>query len=419
LKFIKNWLIELGIPKDIVEYLIAVAIFVLISAASYLIYLIAKKIFLVRISNFLQKSNIAWDDIVLKRKIFNRLINFVPAIFIYFMIPALPAISEYVQRIILAYLIILIIMVLISALNIFQDLYSRHEISRQRPIKGYIQVVKIFLYIVGGVFFLSTLVNHSPWGILTGLGAMTAVILLIFKDTILGLVASFQFVANNLVSIGDWIEMPKFSADGEVIDITLNTVKVQNWDKTISSIPTYTMVSDSFKNWRGMTESGGRRIKRAIFIDINSIQFCDDEMLERLAAIHSITGYVRRRQAEINFHNRQKKIPTEDISGRRMTNIGTFRMYILTYLRSHPMIHQDMTLLVRQLAPGENGLPLEIYVFSKDQVWANYETIQSDILDHILASAPSFGLRIFQNPTAYDFGKLIFSREIPPDIPST
>ena len=244
-------------------------------------------------------------------------------------------------------------------------------------------------------------------GILTGLGAMTAVLILVFKDSILGFVASMQLSMNDMVRIGDWIEMPKFGADGDVIDVTLHTVKVQNWDKTITTIPSYALISDSFKNWRGMSESGGRRIKRAVNIDVNSIRFCDEAMLHRFEKNNLLKGYLQTKQSELTEYNtKHGNDPQDLINARHLTNVGTFRAYMVEYLKNHPNIHQNMTFLVRQLPPGEHGLPIELYVFSNDQDWVNYEGIQSDIFDHLLAIAPQFGLRIFQRPSGADLEAL-------------
>jgi miniconductance mechanosensitive channel len=237
---------------------------------------------------------------------------------------------------------------------------------------------------------------------------LAAVLLLVFRDTILGFVASIQLSANNMVKPGDWIEMPSHNADGTVLDISLNTVKVQNWDKTIATVPTYALVSESFRNWKGMEESGGRRIKRSINIDMNSVRFVDDELAEKFKKIHLLKAYVESREEEILKYNEENKIDGSIlVNGRRMTNLGTFRKYVEEYLRKHPKIHNDMTFLVRQLQPDERGLPIEIYVFSNDQAWANYETIQADIFDHILAVIPEFELRVFQNPSGRDFQNLV------------
>ena len=228
--------------------------------------------------------------------------------------------------------------------------------------------------------------------------------MLVFRDSILGFVAGIQLAANRMVSVGDWIEMPAYGADGDVLEVALTTVKVQNWDKTITTIPTYALISESFKNWRGMSESGGRRIKRSVSIDMSSIKFCDLEMLERFEKIQYISGYIEQKKNELKDFNRAMSVDTASlVNGRRMTNIGTFRAYVQAYLQNHPKINKDMTFLIRQLPPTENGLPIEIYVFSNDKVWANYEAIQADIFDHVLAVVPEFDLRVYQNPTGADF----------------
>ncbi len=283
------------------------------------------------------------------------------------------------------------------------EIYRTLEVSKTRPIKGYIQVAKIFLYVVGGVSVLTTLMGRSPWGVLSGIGAMTAVILFVFKDTILGLVAGMQLAWNDMLRPGDWIAMPKYGADGTVTDISLHTVKVQNWNKTVATVPTYALISESFVNWRGMEESGGRRIKRSISIDLSSIKFCTEEMLDRFEKFQFLTEYIRSKREEIAADNKKHDFdPSQKVNGRRLTNLGTFRAYMKAYLEHHPKIRRDMTFLVRHLPPTEHGLPIEIYVFSSDQAWANYEAIQADIFDHLFAVIPEFDLRVFQYPTGND-----------------
>jgi miniconductance mechanosensitive channel len=260
------------------------------------------------------------------------------------------------------------------------------------------------------VLIISRLLDKSPWALLSGIGALTAVIMLVFKDSILGFVASVQLTTNDMVRRGDWIEMPKYGADGDVIEVSLNTVKVQNWDKTISTIPTYQLMQDTFKNWRGMSESGGRRIKRALYIDMNSIAFCDEEMLRRFEKIELLKDYLHEKRHEVAATNEGIGDPDMPTNLRRLTNVGTFRAYVVAYLRAHPKIHKDMTFLVRQLPPNDTGLPIEIYVFSNDQDWARYEAIQADLFDHFLAVLPEFGLRVFQLPSGADFAHAIENR---------
>jgi len=339
--------------------------------------------------------------------VFALLSHLVPAIIIYVFAP------DFVINMQLAaviYMIIIGMLVINAFLSSVVDIYRTYEFARRTPIRGFMQVVKIVVFIAGGIIILGILVGRDPTKILAGFGAMTAVSMLIFKDAILGFVAGIQISANNMVHMGDWIAMPKYGADGDVIDITLTTVKVQNWDKTISTIPAYSLISDSFKNWRGMSESGGRRIKRAINLDMNTVRFCNPMMLDKFRHIEHIAEYIDAKQTEIDAYNTANNIDhTELVNGRRMTNVGTFRAYVIAYLKNHPKINQNMTFLVRQLHPTECGLPIEIYVFSSDTVWANYEAIQADIFDHILAVVPEFGLRVFQNPTGSDFSRLTFS----------
>lgn len=314
-----------------------------------------------------------------------------------------PSYQNLIEKTALTYIIVVALVVINALLNAFDIIYRTFPVSKVRPIKGYIQVVKIILFIVGGITIISNLIGQNPLIILSGLGALSAVLMLIFKDSILGLVAGVQLSSNDMVRVGDWIEMPKYNADGDVIDITLNTVKVMNFDKTITMIPSYALISDSFKNWRGMQTSGGRRIKRSIFIDTGSIRFCSEAMIEEYHKIQYLGDYLATRLSEIEQHNEERNIDKSNkVNGRQLTNIGVFRVYIQQYLKHHPKIHQNMTLIVRQLASGENGLPFEIYAFTNDTNWVVYESVQSDIFDHIFAVAPSFGLRVFQNPTGYD-----------------
>jgi miniconductance mechanosensitive channel len=301
------------------------------------------------------------------------------------------------------YFIIIAILVINGLINCLHEIYLTYPISKEIPLTSFIQVLKIVIYFGGVILCIGIIFNKSPLILFSGLGAMTAVLLLVFKDPILGFVAGIQLISNKMLKHGDWIEMPKYGADGDVFDITLTTVKVRNWDKTITTIPTHALITDSYKNWRGMQESGGRRIKRAILIDIGTIRFCDEEMVERFRKIRYISRYIEDKKKELSDYNAALGLSDEDlINSRRLTNIGTFRAYVIAYLRNHPMINQEMTFLVRQLAPGEFGLPLEIYVFSMDKAWANYEAIQADIFDHLLAILPEFDLRVFQRPSGMD-----------------
>jgi miniconductance mechanosensitive channel len=383
-----------------------VAVFA-IGVACVTVNYLAKRFIVAWVHLFAGRTQTAWDDKLVERHVFDRLSHLAPALVIYALLPlAFPetsAIQGAIRRLAVAYMVIAGTLVLDALLSALIDIYDTLPIARARPINTYVQVAKILAYFVAAILVLAVLLDRSPWGFLTGLGAMTAVLLLVFKDTILGFVASVQLMSHDMVRRGDWIEVPKYGADGDVIDISVTTVKVQNWDKTISMVPTYALISESFKNWRGMSESGGRRIKRAIYLDMNSVQFCTPQMLERLDRIALLRDYLRSRRAEIEAYNREHNVDeSEIVNGRHMTNLGTFRAYVTAYLRAHPKIRKDMTFLVRQLAPGPTGLPLEIYVFSADQAWANYESIQADIFDHLLAVIPQFGLNVFQSPAGAD-----------------
>jgi len=305
------------------------------------------------------------------------------------------------------WMLVYTILAFFAFLDLVLDWCFRKQVAVQFPLKGIVQSLKIIASIAGVIFIVSVLIGQSPVILISGLGAMTAVLMLIFKDPILGLVAGIQLSANNMLSIGDWLEMPKYNADGAVIDIGLTTVKVRNWDNTVTTIPTYSLISDSFKNWRAMSESGGRRIKRAIHIDVNSIKFITERQMQRLTKSRLLSQYILDKSREVEDYNQSR---SEDLSsalnGRRLTNIGTFRAYLEVYLRNHPHIHRNMTLLVRQLAPETTGVPIEIYAFTSTVVWAEYERIQSDLFDHIFAVVSEFELRVFQEPSGYDMAAL-------------
>lgn len=384
---------------------------IIVLLVAWLADYMVKRIIINGIKRITKKTRNEWDDILVKRGIFNRLAHLAPAIIIFFSLDFIffnsPKLVEVLKNFTQAYMVIVVLRTIDALLNALLDIYRMLPISRGREIKSYLQVIKIIFYITAIIFIISIFSGSPPRGLLTGLGAMAAVLMLVFKDTILGFVASIQLSANNMVNLGDWISMPKYNADGDVIDISLNTVKVQNWDKTIATIPTYALVSESFNNWKGMEESGGRRIKRSINIDMNSVGFLDEAQIERVEKFFLLSDYINSKKKEISDYNTSLKVDdTVVTNGRRMTNLGTFRAYLENYLHQHPQIHQDMTFLVRQLQPSEKGIPMEIYVFSKDQAWANYEAIQADIFDHVLAILPEFGLRVFQNPSGADFNKL-------------
>jgi miniconductance mechanosensitive channel len=403
-----DWLKTFGFSDNVTVIIKIGAVLLIILLVAFIADKIAKQIIVRSITSFINRTKNKWDDIILKRKVFNRLAHIAPALIIHWSIGIAlkdyPQLISTIQSIIYIYLTIVGTLVFTSFLKALHEIYLHTEMSKNRPIKGYIQLLNIFVVFIAAIMVISIITGNSPVKLLAGLGAMAAVLMLVFKDTILGLVAGVQLSANDMVKIGDWISMPGHGADGTVLEITLNTVKVQNWDKTISTIPTYALVSESFTNWRGMEESGGRRIKRSINIDMTSVKFCTPEMIEKFNKIQVLQNYIKTKTKELEEHNKKNNIDNSVlVNGRRMTNIGTFRKYIENYLRNHPKIHNDMTFLVRQLQPSENGIPIEIYVFSNDQQWANYESIQADIFDHIMAVIPEFELRVFQNPTYYSF----------------
>lgn len=401
---VQDW----GLSVDLAKWLHVLFFLLLIGLVSWVVDQITKQVIVNVIKRIVRKTTNQYDDILVEKGVFNRLAHLAPALVVFYMLPSImidfPSSVELLQELVGMYMILIGILVFVSLLNAANEMYNRRDTASQIPIKGYIQVVQIFLILVGLIWALSVLFDFSLKGFFAGLGAFAAVLILVFKDTILGVVASIQISANKMMRIGDWISMPSRNADGTVLDITVNTVKVQNWDKTIATIPTYALVTESFHNWRGMEESGGRRIKRSINVDMSSVKFCSPEMLERFGKMHLIADYVKTRQEEIKRYNEELQVDESvPVNGRRMTNLGTFRKYLEEYLKNHPKIHTEMTFLVRQLQPGDKGIPLEIYVFSNDQAWANYEAIQADIFDHILAIMPEFELRVFQNPTGHDF----------------
>ena len=414
----------------------AVLTLLIIIFIAWLGHFLTRQILIKIVTRVARHTKTTWDDILIQNRLFKGLAHLVPAFILYYTSDfAFPDIHQelselsperleelsrdhylwlagFLLKTARIYFTLIIVFVSNSLLNSVQVIYNTTTYAHNRPIKGYIQLVKIIIFCMAAIMVIAILIERDPTVLLAGLGAIAAVLILVFKDTILGFVASIQLSANNMVKIGDWIQMPSRDADGTVIDITLNTVKVQNWDKTISTIPTYSLVSESFTNWKGMQEAGGRRIKRAVYIDMSSIKFCSVEMLNRFEKFELIKGYVQEKESEIRKYNKQKKVADEDlISGRRQTNVGVFRKYLEVYLRQHPKIHQELTFLVRHLQPAEKGLPIEIYVFTKDTAWANYEAIQADIFDHILAVIPEFELKVFQAPSGADIAKLAISQQ--------
>ncbi len=409
-----NWYTGLlsgtGLSDGLLVFIENATIIVVTILLALLADFIVKRIIISSIAALTKRTKNDWDDVFVKQKVFNRLAHLAPALIVYYALQYIfeaEKLVEFLGNLTQTYMILVVLMVIDSVLNAMHEIYMKLPVSQGRNIKGYIQVVKIIFYAMGIILIISVFSGETPKVLMAGVGAMAAVLMLIFKDTILGFVASIQLSANKMVNVGDWISMPKYNADGDVIDISLNTVKVQNWDKTIATIPTYALVSQSFNNWKGMEESGGRRIKRSINIDMNSVTFLDEAQIEKLGSFHLLKDYIDTKQKEIAEFNKSLNLEKGTVTnGRKMTNLGTFRKYLEEYLQHHPMISNDMTFLIRHLQPTDKGLPVEIYVFSKDQAWANYEAIQADIFDHTLAVLPEFDLQVFQNPTGKDFQKL-------------
>ena len=407
MEYINKLLVNRGVNENITKFLSFGILTLIVILTCFLVHFIIKKVIFKYMTRIVKRTKYEWDDLLLNSKLFDRVANFVPGIIIYNFAPAFPDITVLIERCASVYILIVLALMINELLDAVNDIYRTYPISRVRPITGFLQVVKIVTFSILGIILIANFMNESPLILLSGIGAFAAVFSFVFKDTILGFIAGIQLTTNDMLRIGDWIEMEKYGADGDVIDIALNTIKVQNFDKTIVTIPAYAFVSDSFKNWRGMKEYGGRRIKRSLYIDVNSIGFCTPEMIEKFKKIHYLEDYITQKENEIREYNKVNEVNTELlVNGRHMTNIGTFRAYIINYIKNHPGLQGDATQIVRQLPPGEYGLPLEIYAFTNTTDWATYENIQSDIFDHIISVAGEFGLRLFQNPSGYDVRKI-------------
>ena len=371
---------------------------------SWLAYLVAKRVVLRAIRFLSSKTSSDWDNVLIEHKVFARLSNVVPALVAHVLAPVVFAGMEslvgFVQGLAKVYLVVVVLFTLQALINGLQTIYQRYDISKRMPIKGLLQAAMLVASFVGGVFIISIVMGREVGTLMAGLGAMVMGFLFVFKDAIMGLVAGIQVATNDTVRKGDWIEMKDHGIDGDVIDVSLTTVKVQNFDKTVLSIPTSKLITDACRNWRGMKDSGGRRIKRPIRIDMRSIRFADEVLLGKFQRFELLGDYLQSKLDEVNAHNQRSNTDlSELVNGRRLTNIGTFRAYIMAFLKSHPQIRKDRTFLIRQLAPGDNGLPIEIYIFTDSTVWVEYEAIQADIFDHLLAVIPEFGLAPFQNST--------------------
>lgn len=404
---LKAWLERLPIGDTYAAALTATIAASVVATLAVVAFLISRRIANRTIPRFFQFTGNRWGQVLAEHNVFRHAALLVPALVALFFIPIVlevyPGITSVAMGVLSIYLIGAALIILDALTNGLHAIYKQFNVSREIPLTGFVQVVKIVLYFVAVILLLAVLLDRTPLYLFSGLGAMTAVLMLVFKDPILGFVAGIQLITNRMLKQGDWIEMPKYGADGDVLEITLTTVKVRNWDRTITTIPTYALISDSFKNWRGMQESGGRRIMRSIHIDMRTIRFCAPQMLERYSKIRHIADYIDRKHREIDAHNAALGAAAQDSANcRRLTNIGTFRAYVDAYLRNHPMINMEMLMLVRQLEPTDHGLPLQIYAFCRDKAWVNFEAVQSDIFDHLLAILPEFDLRVFQYPSGHD-----------------
>lgn len=411
LKNIDELLISWGVSPSLADMLDQFVAFALILIVAYLADAVCRKLLLRVVAHLVKQTKATWDDIIFDRKVMIHLSRMVAPIIIYIFIPVAfaetsPSTMAFIQRICLIYIIIAFLSFINSLLKAVYAVYSEKEHFRNRPLKGMLQTVQVILWFVGAIIVVSILINRSPVSLLAGLGASAAILMLVFKDSIMGFVSGVQLSANDMLKVGDWIAMPKYGADGTVIEVSLNTVKVRNWDNTITTIPPYLLVSDSFQNWRGMQESGGRRVKRSINIDMTSVKFCTPEMLAKYRKIRLLKDYVDETEQVIKDYNEEHDIDNSIlVNGRRQTNLGVFRAYLTAYLKSLPTINQNLTCMVRQLQPTDHGMPMELYFFSAIKDWVPYEAVQADVFDHVLAIIPEFDLQVFQSPSGRDFQK--------------
>ena len=410
---ITNWfnqkLLNFGTSVSVADYLDNFAVLLIIILLALAVDYICRYILLGAFKKFAKKTTNQLDDLIIEKKIINKGMHIIPSILIFTMLPLAypsPADKEILvllQKLCQIYIITVSLLFINSLLNLGVELFHRNDKFKDKPLKGFVQIVQVILFSVGIILLISILINESPSTIFTGIGASAAILMLVFKDTILGFVAGIQLSANDMSRVDDWISMPKYGADGTVIEITLNTVKVKNFDNTISTIPPYALISESFQNWRGMRESPGRRIKRSINLDMNSVKFCTPEMLEKYRKISLLAGYIDDTENKLQTYNQANQIDnTILVNGRRQTNLGVFRAYLQRYLESLPEVNKEMICMVRHLQPTEKGIPMELYFFSSIKDWVIYETIQADVFDHVLAVIPEFDLQIFQELSGSD-----------------
>ena len=412
-QWINSYLVKWGLVHDSANRWDNLIVLLLVIIVTVAIDYTCRYLFLGLFKRFAKRTRNQWDDLIVERKIINKLMHLIPAILVYIMLPLalpreeMPTLLGILQMICSIYIVAVILRFINAALNLLLEIYNRKEAFKNKPLKGFVQIIQVLVFFVGFIIIISILIGKSPATLFAGLGASAAILMLVFKDTILGFVAGIQLSANDMLRPGDWITMTKYGADGTVIEVTLNSIKVRNFDNTITMIPPYALVSDSFQNWRGMQESGGRRVKRSINIDMNSVRFCTPEMLAKFRKISLLTEYIDTKQKELERYNEEHNIDDSiKVNGRRQTNLGVFRAYLVNYLKSNPDVNKDLTCMVRQLQPTEKGIPMELYFFAATTVWIPYEGIQSDVFDHILAVLPEFGLQVFQEVSGSDLHHL-------------
>lgn len=413
LTHIDSWLEMLGLSAAWVDGIDQYVGLVLVLLLAFVARFVCAKVLLKLVAPLIRKTKATWDDILFNEDVLMRFSNLLPPLVLTNLVPVvLIKVSDgwltLAKHLCDIYALIALLQLFNALMKAIYEVYSQKEHLRNRPLKGLLQTAQVILWFVGIILVIAILFDKDPLSLLAGLSASAAILMLVFKDSIMGVVSGVQLSANDMLKVGDWIAVPKCGADGTVIEVTLNTVKVQNWDKTIVTIPPYLLVSDSFQNWRGMSESGGRRIKRSINIDMTSVRFCTPQMLEKYRKIHLLADYVEQTEQVISEYNAENKIDNSIlVNGRRQTNLGVFRAYLTTYLRNMPRVNQEMTLMVRQLQPTDHGIPMELYFFSANTDWGATEDLQSDVFDHLLAIIPEFGLRVFQSPTGADLQGMV------------
>ena len=403
---IVQWLMSYGLSNSIASLLSATVMLFVSVILVWLLYLVAKRVIVRFLHIFIKHTKAKWDDVFVEYQVFDKLIIILPVLVLSESMPYVLSSHSFAaavaQRGLSLVVVVLVIRAIFSALDASNVIAESSQLTKRLPIKSFVQLIKLFLFFIGVILATAAITQQSPFFFLSGLGVATGLIMLVFKDTILGFVAGIQLATNRMVTVGDWIQMDKYGADGNVSEVTLTTVKVKNFDNTLTMIPAYALVSDSFKNWQSMSESGGRRIKRAVNIDLDTVRFLDEQDKAELAKVNLLKHYLPEMETKIITENQRIDDIDNPVNGRRLTNIGTFRAYLKEFVSQHDKIHKGMTVLVRQLAPTQTGVPIELYIFTNDTNWNHYEDIQADIFDHIFAILPQFGLKVYQAPSGND-----------------